>query len=304
MIMTCENAADLMYNALRCNVNRLSEVSDYYYSYTVGESPLAYEIKGLNYTSGVMTSNGLVDVTGSDDYGSNMICIDGVHYKMPKNSSDYMFYVGKSVSIFYDDDRTVASIAVQAHKNDAVRIERGSFQSLKNSVVTYDDGSGKRRLKLADNAVYILNGEVLLDYGSTGFDSAEYADLYLIDNDGDELYDLAFVNRYKTFVAGSLDGDSKLYSVSGQESVELKESASRRVGIFNSDGKSMNAEDIVSGCTVSVLEKDNFVYFYENNSIFYLNNRHPCSLNMYCICDFCWLLIGEDDEIYGVKVKL
>lgn len=51
-------------------------------------------------------------------------------------------------------------------------------------------------------------------------------------------------------------------------------------------------------------EKDNFVYFYENNSIFYLNNRHPCSLNMYCICDFCWLLIGEDDEIYGVKVKL
>ena len=38
-------------------------------------------------------------------------------------------------------------------------------------------------------------------------------------------------------------------------------------------------------------EKDNFVYFYENNSIFYLNNRHPCSLNMYCICDFCWLLI-------------
>lgn len=51
-------------------------------------------------------------------------------------------------------------------------------------------------------------------------------------------------------------------------------------------------------------EKDNFVFFYENNSIFYLNNRHPCSLNMYCICDFCWLLIGEDDEIYGVKVKL
>ena len=51
-------------------------------------------------------------------------------------------------------------------------------------------------------------------------------------------------------------------------------------------------------------EKDNFVYFYENDSIFYLNNRHPCSLNMYCICDFCWLLIGEDDEIYGVKVKL
>ena len=46
------------------------------------------------------------------------------------------------------------------------------------------------------------------------------------------------------------------------------------------------------------------VYFYENDSIFYLNNRHPCSLNMYCICDFCWLLIGEDDEIYGVKVKL
>lgn len=49
-------------------------------------------------------------------------------------------------------------------------------------------------------------------------------------------------------------------------------------------------------------ENDNYVYFCENSSIVYLNNSHPCRLNMYCISDFCWLLIGEDDEIYGVKI--
>jgi hypothetical protein len=26
-------------------------------------------------------------------------------------------------------------------------------------------------------------------------------------------------------------------------------------------------------------------------------------LKLYCVCDFCWLLIGDDDEIYGVKIK-
>lgn len=47
-----------------------------------------------------------------------------------------------------------------------------------------------------------------------------------------------------------------------------------------------------------------FVYFYENNCIVYLNNIHPCNLNLYYFCDFCWLLIDGDNKIYGIKIKL
>jgi hypothetical protein len=50
-------------------------------------------------------------------------------------------------------------------------------------------------------------------------------------------------------------------------------------------------------------QTDDFVYFCENDCIVYLRDSHPRSLNLYCVCDFCWLLIGDDDEIYGVKIK-
>lgn len=49
-------------------------------------------------------------------------------------------------------------------------------------------------------------------------------------------------------------------------------------------------------------KKAKYVYFYENGCIIYLNKIHPNNLNMYYICDFCWLLIGEDNEIYGVGI--
>jgi hypothetical protein len=54
----------------------------------------------------------------------------------------------------------------------------------------------------------------------------------------------------------------------------------------------------------AVNQTADFVYFYENSCIVYLSNRHPYSLNLYYVCDFCWLLIGSDNKIYGVKVKL
>lgn len=258
--MTCENAAALVYNALRCSVNTLSEVNQYYYSYTVGSRPLVYEVLGLNYTTGVMTSNGLVDVSGSGHTGVNMMCVDGVDYRTDRIAESYMFNVGQRVSLFYDDDRRVASAAVQAGKNNTLRINRGDYLEYTGGTISSDDGSGTVRARLAEDAVYLLNGQVLLDYESTGFADAEYADLYLIDNDGDTLYDYVFVNSYKTFVAGPLDEEGVLYSIDGQTSADLRETALKTVGVFTADGAPMDVADIPQEYTVSILENENFVY--------------------------------------------
>lgn len=257
--MTYGDAAAMIYNALRCSVNQLSEINSLYYTYETLDRILAYEKLGLNYLSGVMNSNGLVDISGNDTLGKNLVVIDNYKLSARNLEVSYRNYIGQSVSVFYDDDYNVVSIAPTA-KNSTVRIKRADFGGYSGRTITYYDNNNTIKVHTSSEAPIFLNGKPVLDFDATGFKNAEFADIYMVDNDGDYTYDAIFVNVYNTFVVHSVDSDGVVIPLNGTTGVNLGEDNGKETVIYDASGNMIFVEDISTNSVISVIESDDFVY--------------------------------------------
>lgn len=258
-IMLYKNAAAMLYNALRCSVNRLSEINSLYYTYTSYDRILAYDTMGLNYASGVMTSNGYTDISGDERYGKNLLVIGGNDYISRNIDKSAGLYIGQKVSIFYDDDRNVVSIA-PVYNDSTLRISRSDFGGYSSSAVEYNDGERTLKAITADNVQYFLNGQPVLDFESTGFKDAEFADIYMVDNNNDSVYDVVFVNVYDTFVVHSVDTQGGVVSLNNSKYVQFGDENDKDNVIFNGSGKVISVDDIKEGSIISVAETDDYIY--------------------------------------------
>lgn len=257
--MTYADGAKMIYNALQCNVNRLAEISPFYYTYVAIDKTLAYDMLSLNHMKGIMNSNGFSDIKGNDNYGENLVVIG--EYKLSSRylEPSHRNLLGQEVSVYYDDNYNIVSIAPTS-KNTLISVTNTDFVSLSGKVFKYLENDVERKVQLASSVVYFLNGKPVLDFDAINFKNAEYADLHLVDNNGDDIFDAVFASIYETFVVFSVDSDGVVSSYSNTKSVNLGDENGKETVVYNASGKIISVDDIDPYSVISVMETDEYVY--------------------------------------------
>lgn len=257
--MNVNSCAAMLYNALRISVNNLASINPIYHIYQTSDKIFAYEALGLNYASGIMTSNGYVDVSGKELTGENLVIIGGQKYTSRLLDDSFRKYIGQEVSVFYDDDTNIVSIAPTG-KSKVITVDKDNFGRKSGNTVQYYVNDKLMKAAISDKAIYFKNGKVVMDYKSTGFDTAEYADLNLVDGDGDGDFECVFVNIYNTFVVSNVTSDGVMRSSDNKHVLDLSDENPKDIFVYNADGEQKSVEYIRPDCTVSVVEGDNFIY--------------------------------------------
>lgn len=263
--MLVRNAAAMFYNALRCNASKLVSINPLYHEYTDSSKVFAYETLGLNYAKGIMTSNGDCDITGKGNTGKYTIIVDNTMYSSKLLDYSYKFYLGQEVSLFYDSDANVVSI-VPTGVSDVISFAKDDFSSKSGNTYKYYKGDDLLKVNVLGTATYLKNGKTVVDFKATGFESAEFADMTLIDGDDDNVYEYVFVNVYTTFVVNSVSSDYVVTSVNNTHSVDLSGENGKRVYVFDNSGELKSPDYIYPDYVLSVIETEDFVYAVYANS--------------------------------------
>ena len=263
--MLVGNAAAMFYNALRCNANKLVAVNPLYNQYTDSTQPFSYEVLGLSFAKGVMTSNGDCDITDKDNLGKYTVIVDNTVYSSRLIDNQYKFYIGQEVSLFYDNEGNIVSI-VPTGTSTVTNIIRSDFASKSGNVFKYSIDEADYKAKLSQNVVYVKNGKIVVDFKATGFEKSEFSDMTLIDTDADGDCDYVFVNVYDTFVVNSKTTDNVISSISNKSSYDISDDNGKAVYVYDANGNLKTADHIYTDYVVSVIESDNFIYVVYANS--------------------------------------
>ena len=215
--LTNADALLLLHNA--CMVNRLMPYS-FKGSVVVFDaadnSDIYYTIYGLEYTQGLVTGAGGVDLNDETSYiDEKCFVLDNDEYYLGKDTYDYL---GSYVNVFYypdskDSDNTVLYISAPEKKNNTLTITSEMFDCCSGNSIEYlpdSDSSRTKKAKLARDAVFCLNRGIFSKSVSTIFDNFNYGTIILKDTDSDDVFDIVIVKSYKNVVVGLVDSDDNV----------------------------------------------------------------------------------------------
>lgn len=259
------DAANILYNALKSKAYKVGRIVDGYYQFDVSDTVFVYDALGLNISEGIMTSNGYVDVSGGESADKNTIIIANNRYKTSDSDEFFKFYIGQEVSVLYDDNANAVSI-VPTENSKVLQITSEDFSEYRDNKIYYLSGDKEKSASISSKAAFIKNGEVVMDFNSTGFDDAEYADIVLIDAAGDGKYMYVFVNIYETFIVYARSTDNVVVSANNANSIDLGDS-DKDIFVYNQSGEKGTPDDIEKDYVISAITGKDFVYAVYANAM-------------------------------------
>lgn len=259
------NTAVILYNTLKSKAYKIDKIGDGSYQYNVSDTVFAYDALGLSISEGIMTSNGYADISGGENTDKNTIVIANNRYRTGGTDETFRFYLGQEVSIFYDDDVNAVSVAPTGRSN-ILQIPREDFSGYRDNKIDYYSGDKKLTAGVSAKAVFVKNGEVVMDFKSTDFENAEYADIVLIDSAGDREYKYVIVNIYETFTVYGRGNDGVVTSANHANSIDLDDK-DKEVLIYDSLGRRGSADDIEKDYVISAITGKNFIYAVYANTM-------------------------------------
>lgn len=260
--VTLGDIAVIMYNTLH------GEIADYDMStsdhkYTKTDESLLYRNFDVVYDEGVIIKNDITALWASTDLGDGMIEVETNkgNLLIDASESDVWKDIGKKVRIYYNCEKDVFEYAYhEYHKQNAEfsidfqDIEFGK-SSLKNGEISYSENGKEKRKKIEKNYSLIFNN---MYYAEAEFSFDDYkgkaGNATLIDNDGDNVYDVVSIKAYDTiFVDSVVEADMLIFDKTDKKlSVSKDESKYDKIVITDADGKKADFSDITSGNVISV----------------------------------------------------
>lgn len=259
------NAAVVLFNALKSKAYEVDKMGGGFQQYKVSDTVFAYDALGLNISEGIMTSNGYADASGGENADKDTIIISNNSYKINDGDDKFRFYLGREVSVLYDDNANAVSI-VPTGASKILQISGEEFSEYSDNKIKYVSDDKEKSASISPKAVFIRNGEVVLDFKSTGFENADYADIVLIDSADGGKYTYVIVNVYETFTVYARSTDDIIISANNANSIDLGD-IDRDVLVYNSSGEKGTADDIQTDYVVSVITGKDFIYVIYTNSM-------------------------------------
>ena len=266
--------AKMLYNCLEVKLAENNEETD--------KTILETDLK-LKKNVGIIASNNItslskpdtqlrdneIEIDAPNDDGSSSVLV----YKID-NAEDYKDLFGAQITFYYKEDRnaetrTVVLASVEKSKTitiDAKDIVPGECTGSSIAYYENDDAKETTTAAIASNAYVIYNDKL---YGSNPTSSVYSAykanetlptigSIKLLDKDGDNTYDVVFVDDYKTYIVSSVTASNHTVvdSVLNQTIVLDPRELNHEVKFVDSEGKESSFNNIRVGSVISVKESN------------------------------------------------
>ncbi len=209
--LTLGVAAELSHNALHTGMFEAISYGDKQ-TYKVNEDYTALEhYHKLKMGRGILDGfYGTTLAMADGNIPENEIRIDGQRYLYSGGEKllgrTVIFYAGEheawnnpNIEYIYPDEDANREISVLAE----------NMMGKSGEIITYYDGSKERRINFSGTGDVIINGVSYPEYGNADFKPAS-GNITFIDNNADNIFDVAIIKEYKYMIVGGIDLENKL----------------------------------------------------------------------------------------------
>lgn len=211
--------------------------------------------------SGQITANYFTGLKSSTGLEKGNVEIDNTVYKTTDTNAQNL--LGQNVDYYLQtkNNESVVILALSKQgKNETTVIDGENIESVSDNKIHYwknkDTDSSTKNVRYDENAIMIYNGIVkAFDASLIKGNGKLSGEVALLDNNGDGIYDIVFVNEYKNLV---VESTSKLsYTVSdkyGNTSLQLDpENSSLKFVLQNENGAEFSFDDLKEWQVISYL---------------------------------------------------
>lgn len=193
--------------------------------------------------------------------------IDGTIYKT--GNSKAQDYIGVLVDFAaYEDPKTgdyILEYVIPERNVNILDIDSDDFDSYAGSRISYyknEKNTGKALI--SESAVIMYNNRTITDWEQFNIKNG---DIRLIDNDGNNIYDVVMINEYISLPVSSVDSeesliklkDSSLYNGAGAILFDIYDDDYRKVA-YDAEGNTIGIADIKSDSLISIFADSNREY--------------------------------------------
>ncbi len=243
---TAELFYEIFYDALHIPTQRTlyNKSGTEYYS---SDSSLFDTELELMMFEGVVTGNSYTTLLGDEGAGEDSVFIDGNPYST-KNLEGLDDFLGYRVHAYLDEDNNLCSIAVDERVNitktldDSIDVKRDEF-SLTGKTITFpywDENDRVKKLEVRKNGDLVYNHIAYPGYAAETVDFWDIKNGYIkfIDNDGDEKYDVVFIEEWVSFLPRYVDKLNNVIEDRNKKFYDFSNMIDNKKykGIFDHDG--------------------------------------------------------------------
>ncbi len=255
-MFTAEMFYTMLYNALNMPMFSGTVYTDDRVDYGFTEATLMNTSMGLIRISGVVKANSYTSINGVEPVGENRIDIANTIYKY-EGLKDVDSFLGYTVEAYIDRNNMLRAIAVNELKNET-KIFDDSIE-VKNTTTRTDfqyyfESNRLKSLSLNPYINVVYNNVACPDFRVRDYNITN-GYIKFIDNNNDNVYDVAFVNEYYSFMP-YIVYDSKyiIEDIMGNAyDLEKMITGGAYRGMYDTEGEAVDISQININTPISVL---------------------------------------------------
>lgn len=254
--ITRADMAKLIYSSLTVNIVKQSKNE----AYSITDETVLSSILKIHEREGIVTATKYANLVPTAALEDDEIAIDSVVYKIDDEFLHEL--AGYRIKFYFketdDYDQKIIYYEIKDQGNKTIWVEAGDVATSNADTVsnkfTYYDENGKKKSVKTDFSYIVYNGEHIEN--AAGIFDIDDGSVFLIDSDGDSVYETVFVNNTKSIIVGKINKEN--YIVKDKINATLQvdfdsESPDREVSIIK-DNKLVDFDAIAVDDVLTVTE--------------------------------------------------
>lgn len=206
---------------------------------------------------GIVTSDGITAIKGTDVCADNCIAIENTTFEIEEETS-FSNYVGYNVQAYvYNKNNTDTLCYITPYDNEVVEIKSSDVDEIEDKTVKFDENDKPRKIKLNTSIEFIYNDmcETFRSYEEL---IPSQGKIVFIDNNNDGKYDVVKTYKYEDMVISYNDTvNNKLFDNARNKEIDLN---NVRYTVTK------NGDEI----DVAEIEKENILTYYSSLDASYI----------------------------------
>ena len=211
------------------------------------------------YRKGIVTENGITALSSKSTIRKDEVCVDTGAEKvvMSVGSTDIDKKLGYSVAAYYrydeSQDKSECIYYESASKNDVREIDITNVETFSTSKIEYTEGARTRKVNIGGAAVIYNDAYYKGAMLSAASFSGKVGKITLIDNNGDNDYDIVRIEAYDTYLVGNaVAGEYFVFDKITGTKIEISDENADEYELRMADGKDAVFGDICEDTVLSV----------------------------------------------------
>lgn len=181
---------------------------EYKYIINPDETYLTYYM-GINYKKGIVNANFSTNLINGNSVKVNDVYVGNEVFSVNDSMREITTLVGHSVYIFYEETSSGKNILYfEKANNNVLKIDARDVHTFKGFTLVYSAGRSERKEVLRRDIAVVYNSTLATSYDDNTFNPFDNlkcdGNITLVDNTGDGVYDVCFIEAYETYVVDKL----------------------------------------------------------------------------------------------------